>query len=113
VRTTTLEKVSTFLERFQRWRSLARCSSLTYRLERILEETNYLDWLLTQSRTEQRRANIQQLLNLTREFDDLHRENLHAFIQFLQTEQESGAEREPPPVAVSDAVRLMTIHKSK
>jgi len=109
----TFRKVDTFLSRFKQWRAMARCSSLTQRLERVLEETHYLDWLATQSRAEQRRANVDQLLSLTRSFADLHHQSLYRFLQFLQSEQDAAGDREPPPATAHDAVRLMTIHKSK
>ena len=46
------------------WRRLARQVSLSRCLETVLAETHYADWLLTQPRGEQRRANVQRLLGL-------------------------------------------------
>jgi len=109
----TCEKVTRFLERFRRWRAEARCSSVTQLLEKILEETHYLDWLSTQTRPRQRAAHVQQFLAITREFDNLHGQSIYRFLQFIEAEQDSSRDREPPPLESRDAVRLMTIHKSK
>src|SRR5205814_1695553 len=57
-------KVSTFLDRFARWRRLARQTSLSRCLETVLAETHYDTWLLAQPRGEQRHANVQRLLRL-------------------------------------------------
>src|SRR6202030_1921379 len=64
----TSHKVTTFLERFARWRRLARQVSLSLCLETVLSETHYAAWLLTQARGEQRHANGQRLIRLGRQF---------------------------------------------
>ena len=55
-------KVDRFLKRHARWRRMARETSLSQRLEAVLDETNYRDWLLAQPRGEQRLANVRHLL---------------------------------------------------
>src|SRR5213075_3192102 len=57
-------KVSIFLKRFSRWRQIARETSLSQRLEAILNETYYLEWLRAQPRSEQRLANVRHFLTL-------------------------------------------------
>src|SRR5213593_1069983 len=47
---TLVRKVTTFLDRFARWRRLTRQESLSRCLEAVLGETHYADWLLTQPR---------------------------------------------------------------
>lgn len=106
-------KVSAFLERYQRWRALARQAPLARRLEMILSETAYWDWLLTQPRGEQRQANVNQLLVLARDFDALHAQGLHRFLRLIEAQKEAAGDREPAPLETEDAVRLMSIHQSK
>ncbi|PYX64467.1 MAG: hypothetical protein DMG78_30560, partial [Acidobacteria bacterium] len=79
----TSDKVYRFMECFGRWRTAARCSSVTQLLEKILEETHYLDWLKTQTRPRQRAAHVQQFLAVTREFDNLHGQGIYRFLQFI------------------------------
>ncbi|HXG46669.1 MAG TPA: 3'-5' exonuclease, partial [Methylomirabilota bacterium] len=106
-------RVEAFLKQFQRWRDLARHSSLARRLEIILSETCYLDWLAAQPRGAQRRANVQLLLTLAREFDELHQQGLYRFLQMIEDHHETVGDREPAPLETADAVRLMSIHQSK
>jgi ATP-dependent helicase/nuclease subunit A len=109
----TYRKVDTFLERFARWRSLARQVSLAQRLETILAETYYSDWLATQPRGDQQRANVQQLIAVARRFDRSHGRGLYRFLEFIEAQQEAAGDIEPAPLGTENAVRLMSIHQSK
>jgi len=109
----TLQKVENFLSRFARWRRLARQASLSRCLETVLAETHYSDWLLTQPRGAQRRANVQRLLGLTRQFDQFQRQGLFRFLRFIAAQQAAELEPEVASAGVENAVRLMSIHQSK
>jgi ATP-dependent helicase/nuclease subunit A len=107
------EKVDTFVTRFFRWRTASRHASLSHRLEMVLNETGYLDWILTQTRGEQGQANVQQLLQLARQFDGLQQQGLHYFLKLIDSFQDTVGDREPAPIEARNAVRLMSIHQSK
>ncbi len=106
-------KADRFLKSFTGWRRLARRVSLSRCLETVLDATHYADWLLTQTRGEQRRANIRRLLALAQQFDRFQRQGLLRFLRF--TEAQQAAETGPEVAAISgeDAVSLMSIHQSK
>jgi ATP-dependent helicase/nuclease subunit A len=106
-------KISKFLERFSRWRKLARQASLSQCLEQVLAETHYDDWLKSRPRGLQRHANVGRFLNLAQKFDQFQRQGLYRFLKFIEAQRE--AEVEPDVVAGADenAVRLMSIHQSK
>lgn len=106
-------KVSTFLKRFSRWRQIARETSLSQRLDIILNETAYRDWLRLQSRPGQRLANVRRFLTLAQRFDPFQRHGLKRFLRFVETHREADVNSEPLPTDNADAVRLMSIHKSK
>ena len=106
-------KVTRFLERFARWRKLARLVSLSQCLEEVLAETLYADWLRAQPRGAQRAANVAGLLQLAQQFDQFQRQGLFRFLKFIEAQQEAAAEPDVPAVATEDAVRLMSIHQSK
>jgi ATP-dependent helicase/nuclease subunit A len=106
-------KAGTFLERFHRWRNLAKQSSLSQCLETILSETHYDDWLKSRPRGAQRHANVGQILNLAQKFDQFQRQGLYHFLKFIEAQREAGIEPEVAPVAEENAVRLMSIHQSK
>jgi ATP-dependent helicase/nuclease subunit A len=106
------EKAGRFLRRFRLWRRQARQEAVSQCLENVIDETHYADWLLTQERAEQRRANLERLLQLARQFDSNRGESLPRFLRFVEAQQESEEETEPAAPA-RDAVRLMSIHQSK
>ena len=106
-------KVSRFLERFSRWRKLAKQVSLSECLDAVLAETLYADWLRAQPRGAQRAANVGRFLNLAQQFDQFQRQGLFRFLKFIAAQQEAEVEPEVSAVATEDAVRLMSIHQSK
>jgi ATP-dependent helicase/nuclease subunit A len=106
-------KVSLLLKRFSRWRQIARETSLSQRLETILNETFYLEWLRTQSRAELRLANVRRFLTLAQQFDPLQRHGLKRFLRFVEGQRETDVNSEPVATANANAVQLMSIHKSK
>jgi ATP-dependent helicase/nuclease subunit A len=106
-------KARSFLEQYARWRELARRGAVSRCLEDVLEETRYQDWLLTQERGAQRRANVEKLLDMTRQFDQFQRQGLFRFLKFVEAQQATEFEPEPAAVEAEDAVRLMSVHQSK
>jgi len=106
-------KIAQFLERFSRWRKLAKLVSLSQCLEEVLAETLYADWLRAQPRGAQRAANVSGFLHLAQQFDQFQRQGLFRFLKFIEAQQEAEAEPELPAAATEDAVRLMSIHQSK
>ena len=109
----TAQKIGRFLERYRRWRKLARQASLSQCLEEMLAETHYADWLLSQPRGTQRCANVERFLGLAQKFDQFQQQGLFRFLKFIEAQREAGAEPEVAPVAGENAVRLMSIHQSK
>jgi ATP-dependent helicase/nuclease subunit A len=108
-------RVDQFLERFGRWRKMSRDASLAQRLEAILAETHYLDWLaaaaLNPQRAAQCLANVRRLLTLAQQFDPFQRQGLSRFLKFVEA-QRSATSTEPPATS-SGAVQLISIHRSK
>ena len=109
----TVAKVSVFLDRFSRWRKLAKQTSLSECLEAVLAETHYAEWLLARPRGAQRRANVERFLGLVQKFDQFQRQGLFRFLKFIEAQREAGVEPDVAPVAEENAVRLMSIHQSK
>ncbi len=111
--TRLFSKAEKLIEQFARWRSAKKQSSLSHLVETCLDETHYPDWLLAQPRGEQRRANLERLLELTRQFDSLQGLGLFRFIRFIEAQEEAEIDLEPAGGVTGDAVRLMSIHQSK
>ncbi len=108
-----VEKARLFLSRYQRWRDLARHTSLAQRLEIILEESGYADWIAAQERGAQRRANVRRLVDLARQFDEMRGEGLYLFLKYVEEQTNAIGDIAPASIASQGAVRLMTIHQSK
>jgi ATP-dependent helicase/nuclease subunit A len=106
-------KISEFLERFSRWRKLARQASLSQCLEQVLAETHYDEWLKSRPRGLQRHANVGRFLNLAQKFDPFQRQGLFRFLKFIEAQREAEVEPDVAAGADENAVRLMSIHQSK
>ncbi|MEI6075946.1 MAG: UvrD-helicase domain-containing protein [Verrucomicrobiota bacterium] len=109
----TVKKISLLLERYSRWRLLAKQHALTECLEAVLTETLYLDWLRLQPRGVQRAANVNAFLQLAQTFDQFQRQGLYRFLNFITAQQAAEAEPEIAATITENAVRLMSIHQSK
>ncbi len=109
----TVQKIRDFLDRFRRWRQLARQASLSQCLESVLAETHYAEWLLARPRGAQRRANVERFLGLVQKFDQFQRQGLFRFLKFIEAQHEAGVEPDVAAVAEENAVRLISIHQSK
>jgi ATP-dependent helicase/nuclease subunit A len=107
------KKIRKFLDHFARWRDARRCASLGQRLDAILVDTGYADWLLTQPRGRERAANVQQLLRLARQFDESRGQSLYLFLRHIEELQDAAGDIEPAGAVEENAVRLMTVHQSK
>jgi ATP-dependent helicase/nuclease subunit A len=112
-RAAVYEKADEFLRRFADWRRLSRQSAVSHCLECVIDQTHYGDWIATQERGGQKRANVERLLQLTRQFDAYDGESLYRFLRFVEAQQESEAAVEPAAAPAAEAVRLMSIHQSK
>ncbi|MEK7675966.1 MAG: helicase-exonuclease AddAB subunit AddA [Verrucomicrobiota bacterium] len=106
-------KVEAFLKCFAEWRRCMRQASLSECLERILSDTQYLAWALTQPRGEQRLANVKRFQAWAREFDQFQRQGLFRFLKFIEAQQAAEIDHAPAPLETENAVRLMSIHQSK
>ncbi len=107
------KKIRKFLELFAKWRDARRCASLAQRLDAILVDTGYGDWLLTQPRGRERCANVQQLLRIARQFDESRGQSLYLFLRHIEELQDAAGDIEPAGAVEENAVRLMTVHQSK
>jgi ATP-dependent helicase/nuclease subunit A len=107
------KKAGQFAANIARWRRLSRHTSLAQRLETIVEETGYEDWIAAQDRGEQRRANVRRVIDLARQFDAARGEGLYPFLQYVEDQTKAIGDIAPAPVNSQGAVRLTTVHQSK
>ncbi|NOS71493.1 MAG: UvrD-helicase domain-containing protein, partial [Verrucomicrobia bacterium] len=108
-----LAKIDTFVESIHRWRELVRQTSLSQTLETALVETHYESLLLAGEHGVERAANVRRLLDLARQFDPYQRQGLHRFLKFIRLQEDEEFDLQPAAAPTDDAVRLMSVHKSK
>jgi ATP-dependent helicase/nuclease subunit A len=106
-------KADRFLRASTHWRKLARQEALSRCLETILDDTDYEAWLAGQSRGAQRLGNVQRLLDLTREFDQFQRQGLFRFLSHVEAQQEAEQDAKSAGAPMENAVRLISVHRSK
>jgi ATP-dependent helicase/nuclease subunit A len=106
-------KLRAFFDQFGRWRALVRQTSVSHCLETVLAETHYEALLLAQPRGRERIANVHRLLELARQYDPYQRQGLFRFLRFIEEQEEAELDQEAANVETENAVRLMSIHKSK
>lgn len=109
------EKIIRFKELLEACRQEMSYLTVADVIENIYERTNIHYILCAMSHGEQRKANLDRLLEIAREFDQTSYKGLHQFVRYLggikSREEDLGeanllGEKD-------DVVRIMTIHKSK
>jgi ATP-dependent helicase/nuclease subunit A len=106
-------KAELFLSQFARWRELIRMSSLSECLDTVLMETHYEMFLLAVERGTERVANVRRLLDLARQFDPYKRQGLYRFLRFVRSQEDEEMDLQSASPPIEDAVRLISVHKSK
>ena len=107
------EKCGQFLANYERWKLAGRTRSTAERVERILAESCYLEALSSRDSWRNPQAQAQQFLQLARDFERQFPPGLARFLQFIDELCQSKHEIEPVPPEASNAVHIMSVHKSK
>jgi ATP-dependent helicase/nuclease subunit A len=105
--------VDLFFRQFARWREVVRQTSLSQCLETALTETHYEDLLLAGERGVESAANVRRLLDLARQFDPYQRQGLYRFLRFVQAQEDEDLDLQPASSLTENAVKLLSIHRSK
>ncbi|WP_025674300.1 helicase-exonuclease AddAB subunit AddA [Paenibacillus polymyxa] len=109
-------RLRSFLRNLDAWRQEARQGSLSALIWNVLEETGYLDWVGGLPGGSQRQSNLRALYDRARQYEtSTSNRGLFRFLTFISRLRERGGDlgsitggTEP-----DQAVRIMTIHKSK
>ena len=109
------EKVLSFLEKLNRYRQMVAYKPIHELLQTILTENNYLLYVAAMPSGEQRKANVEMLLEKAAAFEQTSYHGLFHFIRYIEQMEkydvdygEAGTLEEE-----ADVVRIMSIHKSK
>ncbi len=113
------DKLAHVLETLDRWRMLGRRGWLADLLWRIYHETQYLAFVCALPNGQARKANLLKLHDRAVQFEGFASSagvsSLTRFVAFIEKLQEAGYDWAPaePPAAAGNAVRILSVHKSK
>ena len=106
-----------FLDRYRAWRALSRQTGVAPLIEAILNDTDYLSYVSGLPEGAFRRARVLSFYELARAWDGQCITGLYRFLSYLAQTAASGSpsrlRQAAAPAEEADAVRIMTIHKSK
>ncbi|WP_342570691.1 helicase-exonuclease AddAB subunit AddA [Paenibacillus sp. FSL R5-0749] len=111
------QKLILFLRQLQQWRLEARQGSLSELIWRMYRETGYLDWVGGLPGGLQRQSNLKALYDRARQYEEsTANRGLFRFLTYVSRLRDNGGDL--GTVAGSsgeqdNAVRIMTIHRSK
>ncbi len=107
-------RLNDLLGRLARWRQAARDRPVAELLWAVYDETGYLAFCGGLPRGEQRQANLLELHDRARQFGDFRRQGLGKFLAFLEKLRgQSDLGQATVASEADDAVRVMSIHRSK
>jgi ATP-dependent helicase/nuclease subunit A len=108
-------RLQTFFQKLDGWRDAIRTLGVPEGLSRLYQESGLLIWSAGLPHGPQRVANLQMLYQRALEFSRFQRQGLGRFLAFLRDLQDQDMDLGTAPVATpgDDAVRIMSIHKSK
>ncbi len=109
------EKFSKFFDDLDKYRNYAASMSVEDFLRKIISETSYLSVISAMGNSEQRRLNVNMLIDIAKKFDSGYNVGLTAFVRYLDNITEHGAKIESASLVNVDnnSVSLMSIHQSK
>ena len=106
-------KVRDFLERLDGLRDLARDAELAELLREVCGRLDCFAVCAAMPEGEARRARLQRLFELARDFEKSGWRGLHRFLDWTASMRSRGEEPAFPEEGGSGAVRIMSIHRSK
>jgi len=113
------EKLKKVLEQIEGWRGVARSGSLADLIWQIYRQTGFLSYICALPSGEARRANLLKLHERAIQFEgfasSVGKLSLGRFVEFIEELQEIGQDWAPaePDSSVENAVRIISVHKSK
>lgn len=115
-RNTLSARLRSFLRKLEVWRKEARQGSLSALIWNLLGETGYLDWVGGLPGGSQRQSNLRALYDRARQYEtSTSNRGLFRFLTFISRLRERGGDlgSSSGGTEPDQAVRIMTIHKSK
>lgn len=115
IRKELVEKVRKFLDLMESFQNYAKIYSISELLIRLYKETNIYYQIHLQEFSDSKKANLNLLIDLARNFEQNGKSNMVAFIKYIDNLEKVGVSESQAKVLGDneDVVKIMTIHKSK
>ncbi|MCI8770892.1 MAG: helicase-exonuclease AddAB subunit AddA [Lachnospiraceae bacterium] len=109
------DKLSVFVDRLRSYQKFAKTRSVYELLRKIYEETGYYHFMAAMPSGEKRLANLDILLQQSIEFAENGHQGIYGFTRYIESLHKSNVDFGEASVngENTNAVRIMTIHKSK
>ncbi len=109
------ERLGSFWRRLREYRKRAEFLAIHELIEDLLEDTGYGDYLAAQPGGRQRQANVRMLIERALAFEKTSYRGLFHFVRYIEQLQSYNEDFGEAGILGEneDAVRIMTIHKSK
>ncbi|UCE98873.1 MAG: helicase-exonuclease AddAB subunit AddA, partial [Planctomycetota bacterium] len=113
------DELKKILEKIGQWRTVGRRGNLADLIWQIYRQTGYLSFVSALPNGRTRRANLLKLHDRAIQFEDFASSggniSLRRFVEFIEGLQEASADwaLASPEAEVENAVRIMSVHKSK
>ncbi len=108
-------KADAFLQRYRRLRSLTSYTPIHKLIQIVLQETGYASYIQAMPAGEQRRANIDMLLEKAIAYEKTSYQGLFHFVRYIEKLKKYEIDFGEADITGEneDVVRIMSIHKSK
>ena len=109
------EKIRDIFQKLMEFYEIRGTYKISHLLELILQWTNYREYCIITGDQDRPLANIEKFLSIAREYEKSRRGTLRAFIRDIDQKMRDEEMEADAPLAESDsdAVMMMTMHKSK
>lgn len=108
------EKISSFLKKYKKWRRQSMVDGTAPLIREILADSDYISYVSGLPGGRARKDHVLAFYRLALERDSAPQSGLYTFLNYLSTLKKEEKEfKSAGTSSASDAVRIMTIHKSK
>ena len=109
------EDLQQFMAAFDSWRTYSRRHGVAELLQRLYDDTAYVDFVGAMPGGDVRQANLKALYDRARQYEEAGFRGLFRYLQLMDKMKEDCLDLAPAKVVSEkeDVVRIMSIHKSK
>lgn len=109
------EDLQQFMAAFDSWSTYSRRHGVAELLQRLYDDTAYVDFVGAMPGGDVRQANLKALYDRARQYEEAGFRGLFRYLQLMDKMKEDGLDLAPAKVVSEkeDVVRIMSIHKSK